>query len=154
MITHKTGNIFSTNCEYLVNPVNCVGIMGAGLALLFKKKYPLMFTQYVNDCNNNIYKPGSVYLYKGLDGNIINFTTKKHYKDPSWILYIENGLKDFINKYNEWNINSVAFPLLGCGLGGLDKNKVIPVMKKYLDPLDIRIEIWEFETIKTRKCCS
>ena len=144
----KTGNIFESKMQTLVNPVNCVGVMGAGLALEFKRKYPDMFTFYQNAC---IHKPvpplldtGNPVLYVSHDENtrIVLFPTKNHWKDPSKIEYIEKGLDAFVFKYREWGITSVAFPALGCGYGGLEWNQVRSLMVEKLRALPIPIEIY------------
>ena len=125
MIIFKQGNIFDSKCETLVNPINCVGVMGKRLALAFKNKFPKMYEVYRKDCSLNKIKVGKVYPYYE-DGNIrvLNFPTKVHWKTNSKIQYIEKGLEFFVNNYEKYGIKSIAFPLLGCGNGGLDWIKV------------------------------
>jgi len=142
MIEFKTGNIFSSTAQTLVNPVNCKGIMGAGLALEMKKRYPKMFTSYKNICNKNLLEPGKLQLWKG-EQWILNFPTKNHWKDSSKIEYIELGLDKLIESYKAKGITSIAFPKLGAGLGGLEWEKVRDLMIKKLNHLDIKIEIYE-----------
>lgn len=140
MITYKTGDIFSSSCDILVNPVNCVGVMGKGLALSFKKRDPEMFISYKEFCDQNLILPGILYL----KNNVLNFPTKKHWRDPSTLKYIELGLDKFIKSFEIKNIRSIAFPRLGCDNGGLVWSDVEPLMLKYLENLNIDIEIWEF----------
>ena len=142
MIIRKTGNIFDSKCEILVNPVNCVGIMGAGLAKQFKTKYPEMFKQYEENCNLNLLKIGS-YLY--WNNKILNFVTKEHWRDNSNMSSISEGLKNFVESeyVKQGNIKSIAFPMLGCGLGGLRKHMVYELMIKILSKANIAtIEIY------------
>jgi O-acetyl-ADP-ribose deacetylase (regulator of RNase III) len=124
MIKFKSGNIFQEEVEAIVNTVNCVGVMGRGLALQFKKKFPDNFKSYKQACKTNSIKLGSVFVYD--TGQIIgpkyiiNFPTKNHWRENSKLSEIDRGLdslKDFII---EQKIRSISIPPLGCGLGGLD----------------------------------
>lgn len=145
MIKYVNGDIFNSIAQALVNPVNTKGIMGGGLALAFKEKYPKMFEQYKIDCENKIIVVGKLHwFYNTSDGKIIiNFPTKNHWKEKSKIEYIERGLEYFIKYYKEIGIKSVAFPKLGCGLGGLDwDNEVKPLMEKFLSNLEIEVYIY------------
>lgn len=143
MITIKLGNLFESKSATLVNTVNCVGIMGKGIALDFKKKYPDMYKEYLDMCKNKQITPGQPYLYQDLFGSsIINFPTKDHWKSPSKLSYIVNGLKWFVDNYEELGITSVSFPPLGCGNGGLTWELVGPIMYKMLKDLPISIEMY------------
>ena len=135
-------NIFETNCSTIVNPVNCIGVMGKGLALEIKNKYPLVFDKYKEVCKRNMLKPGLLHIVKTEHVTILNFPTKKHWKDNSQLQWIEDGLAKFVESYKERGIKSIAFPPLGCGNGGLDWREVKPLMVKYLDNLEIKIEIY------------
>lgn len=139
----KIGNIFESNAKTLVNTVNCVGVMGKGIALEFKKRFPGMFEEYVRLCNNHEVKPGKPYYYSDLLGpSVINFPTKDHWRSPSKLSYIEEGLDWFRNNYASLGVTSIAFPPLGCGNGGLDWETVGPVMYMKLADLPIDIEIY------------
>lgn len=139
----KIGNIFESNTQTLVNTVNCVGVMGKGIALDFKNKYPEMFREYVQLCANNQVKPGVPYYYSDLLGtSIINFPTKDHWRSPSKLSYIKKGLEWIRNNYQQLGITSIAFPPLGCGNGGLPWSTVGPLMYKMLSDLPIDIEIY------------
>lgn len=139
----KIGNIFDSHCTTLVNTVNCVGVMGKGIALEFKKRYPAMFEDYRILCRQKKLKPGHPYLYSDLSGvSILNFPTKDHWKSPSKFSYIEEGLTWFRDNYQALGITSIAFPPLGCGNGGLRWEDVGPEMYQKLKDLPIEIEIY------------
>ena len=135
--------IFDSTAQTLVNTINCVGVMGKGLALEFKNRYPAMFDKYKSFCDKGVFKPGVLWIYKAEDGKwILNFPTKVDWRNPSELSYIEEGLKKFVEIWKEKGITSIAFPLLGCTNGGLDPNIVIPLMEKYLNQcegLDVTI---------------
>ncbi|HEC87952.1 MAG TPA: hypothetical protein ENI52_01395 [Thermoplasmata archaeon] len=136
-------DIFESKADAIVNTVNCKGVMGKGLALQFKKKYPQMFNEYKKKCGKGEIKIGVLDTYKAEDGRlIVNFPTKYDWRNKSRIEYIEAGLKYFVEHHKEWGIKSVAFPQLGCGEGGLEWNTVKKIMEKYLNNLDIDIEIY------------
>lgn len=130
----KGKTIFDATTQTVVNTVNCVGVMGKGLALEFKNRYPAMFDKYKSFCDKGAFKPGVLWIYKADDGKwILNFPTKVDWRNPSKIEYIEDGLKKFVEIWKEKGITSIAFPLLGCKNGGLNANEVIPIMEKYLN---------------------
>ncbi|MDO9326363.1 MAG: macro domain-containing protein [Methanoregula sp.] len=138
-------NIFNSRTETLVNTVNCVGIMGKGLAKEFKKHFPEMYDEYRIRCENNEIKPGQPYVWKNKTGRIsvLNFPTKDHWKGKSRLEWIEYGLKFFCENYHNWDIKSIAFPALGCSNGGLDWEDVEPLMIRHLQKIhDITIEIY------------
>ena len=135
-------DIFKSDAQALVNTVNCVGVMGKGLAKEFKKRYPEMFKDYRKKCENNQLKIGKLHLFKTLDHLIINFPTKIHWKHYSRLEWIEAGLQRFVKDYKNWNIESVAFPQLGTSHGRLDWVDVKPLMEEYLNPLEIKVEIY------------
>ena len=143
MVKVVKGTIFDSDAQTLVNTINCVGVMGKGLALEFKNRYPSMFDKYKSFCDKGVFKPGVLWIYKADDGKwILNFPTKVDWKDPSKEEYIEEGLKKFVEIWSEKGITSIAFPLLGCKNGGLDPDDIIPLMKKYLkkcEGLDVTI---------------
>ncbi|HPB18254.1 MAG TPA: macro domain-containing protein [Candidatus Cloacimonas sp.] len=143
MIKVLTGDILSSSMQTKVNTVNCVGVMGKGIAKLFKLQYPEMYEDYVERCKAGEVQEGIPYLYKDIFGNqILNFPTKKHWKDLSNLAIISKGLDFFIQHYHDWDINSIAFPPLGCGNGGLLWQQVGPVMYQKLSQIDIPVEIY------------
>ena len=137
------GNIFDSNAKTLVNTINCVGVMGKGIALEFKKRYPLMYKEYVILCKMNRVKPGVPYYYNDLTGaSVINFPTKDNWRSPSKLSYIIDGLDWFVSNYKELGITSIAFPPLGCGNGGLSWELIGPIMYNKLKDLPIDITIY------------
>lgn len=138
----KIGNIFDSTCSTIVNTVNCVGVMGKGIALEFKKKYPEMFMEYVIKCDRGEVKPGTPYFYQDNEISILNFPTKDHWRSPSRLSYVIDGLNWFVENYEKYGIDSIAFPPLGCGNGGLNWNVVGPIMYQKLSKLPIYIEIY------------
>lgn len=133
------GNILESKCKFLVNPVNCAGVMGKGLAAQFKKKFPDMFHDYRLACNEKSLKPGGIHRY----GNIINVATKDHWKAASRIEYIREFLICLRNFLTENPNTSVAIPALGCGCGELEWTEVKKLMEFYLRELPSKIEIYE-----------
>lgn len=137
------GNLFESKAKTLVNTINCVGVMGKGIALEFKKRFPDMFDEYVAMCESGIVQPGKPYVYQDLNGtSILNFPTKDHWRSPSTLSYIVSGLTWFTEHYSEYGITSIAFPPLGCGNGGLTWDVVGPVMYDHLKDLPIEIEVY------------
>jgi len=137
------GNLFEGNAKTIVNTVNCVGVMGKGIAQEFKARYPAMYKDYVNRCEAGRVLPGVPYLYSDMFGtSILNFPTKKHWRSPSRLEDIIHGLDVFIEKHKQWGIESIAFPPLGCGNGGLEWEVVGPIMYQKMLPLDINVEIY------------
>lgn len=124
------GDIFNQNAETLVNPVNCVGVMGAGLAKQFKRKYPAAHKGYLVDCHNGKLEIGHPLVYKEKNKNIVCFPTKNTWQSISRLEYIEAGLP-YLQAIGVWS-KSIAIPALGCGLGCLHKNNVIPLIVQYM----------------------
>jgi len=147
MIKETIGDILKADVEALVNPVNCVGIMGAGLALQFKQMFNENYIEYKKACSEDKVFPGNVLTYiTWLDNPkyIINFPTKRHWRDMSTLSDIDAGLVSLTNEIWLRGIKSIAIPKLGCGLGGLDWRIVKPLIIKHLSHLDdIRIIIYE-----------
>lgn len=139
----KIGNIFESKATTLVNTINCVGVMGKGIALEFKKRFPNMYDEYVAMCEAGLIRPGKPYVYQDFYGtSILNFPTKDHWRSPSKLSYIISGLDWFEEHYHEYGITSIAFPPLGCGNGGLTWEIVGPIMYDHLKDLPINIEIY------------
>ena len=146
-ITILNGNIFNTKAQTIVNTVNCIGVMGKGIALVFKLRYPLMFDLYKQYCEAHLISIGKLWLFKGVESApwVLNFPTKTHWKLPSEYDYIRQGLQKFVETYKEKGITSVAFPLLGASNGGLDKDVVMDIMIDYLSRCDIPVEIYQYD---------
>lgn len=141
MLNYTQTTVFNTNAQTLVNTVNCVGVMGAGLALEFKLRYPEMEKDYIYRCKKKEVKLGKPYLYREYEKPwILNFPTKDNWRNPSKIESIQEGLEYFANNYKRGGITSIAFPKLGCSHGGLSWKEVSPLMEKYLSGLNL--EVW------------
>lgn len=146
MITYVVGDIFQSPAQVLTNPVNCVGVMGKGLALEFKNRYPDLFTDYKARCNRNEVRLGVPYLWENDYGQVLNFPTKGDWKENSVLQNIERGLKYLAENYQRMGIQSLAMPPLGCGLGGLKWSEVFPIIEKYLKDIpDIEVYVYESE---------
>lgn len=148
MIEYKAGDILHEQADAIVNTVNCVGIMGRGIALQFKKAYPQNFKAYAAACSRDEVQPGKMFVYKtdALTSPrfIINFPTKRHWKGKSRIEDIDAGLSDLLRVIRERGIASIAIPPLGAGLGGLDWNVVRPLIANALSQLpDVRVIVFE-----------
>lgn len=145
MIKYVRGDLLKSPAQVLVNTVNTVGVMGAGIALQFKEQYPEMFQKYQLLCKKKLLDIGKLYLWKPTNTSskeILLFPTKKHWLNLSELNWIEAGLQKFVENYERLNIKSIAFPKLGCGNGGLSWHDVKPVMEKYLEPLPIKIYVY------------
>ena len=144
MITYKTGDIFKSSAQVITNTVNCVGVMGKGLALAYKKKYPEMFQDYKAKCDKGELSPTEPYLWENDKVQILNFPTKRHWKQDSLLSDVEAGLKYLANNYAQKGISSLALPPLGCGLGGLNWSDVKNLINKYLGPIeDLDVYVYE-----------
>ncbi|MGQ9647676.1 MAG: type II toxin-antitoxin system antitoxin DNA ADP-ribosyl glycohydrolase DarG [Thermodesulfobacteriota bacterium] len=143
MVKVLTGDILDSKAQTLVNTVNCVGIMGKGIALKFKERFPDMFNDYVERCNRNEVRLGKPYLFKRLTPPwILNFPTKGHWRSVSRIEDIIKGLRYLLQHYKEWGIMSLAAPPLGCGQGQLEWKIVGPTLYRHLNQLDIPVELY------------
>lgn len=138
------GNIFTTKCQTIVNTVNCFGVMGAGIALECKYRYPLMNERYAELCKNQLLHIGNLFLYKTDKKWILNFPTKNHWKFPSKKEYLEKGLQKFVDTYESKGITSIAFPLLGASHGGLSPEDSFQIMEEYLKDVSIPVEIYKY----------
>lgn len=139
------GNIFTSDSQAIVNTINCVGVMGAGIALECRLRYPEMFKKYVALCNEKKIEIGLLWIYKSDRHWVVNFPTKRHWKHPSKEKYLHAGLNKFVNSYRDKGIKSIAFPLLGADKGGIDKDKSLSIMRSHLDGLDIDVEIYLYD---------
>jgi len=143
MIQYIKGDIFQSSMQTLVNPVNTVGVMGAGLAKEFAKKYPEMEEEYKSYCAAYDFKIGKLLIYHYSPHRwILNFPTKGHWYNKSQLVYIDEGLDTFVLTYKYHGIESIAFPKLGCGLGGLAWPDVQLLFEKYLDLMGIPVEVY------------
>ena len=143
MVKVLVGDIFKSGMQTLTNTVNCVGVMGKGIALEFKKRFPDMFVDYEDRCKRKEVKLGRPYVYGRLiPPSILLFPTKDHWRSVSSLSAIEEGLVYLKSNYKSWGIESIAVPPLGCGLGELEWNIVGPTLYKHLKNLEIPVELY------------
>lgn len=142
MIKYVKGDIFDSPSKIIVDTVNTVGVMGKGIALEYKKRYPEMFVKYNDLCKKKLLDIGNLYLWKESDKWILLFPTKAHWRNPSKLEYIEKGLMKFADNWDKLGADSIAFPRLGCGNGGLDWIEVKPLMEKYLNRIPMQILVY------------
>jgi O-acetyl-ADP-ribose deacetylase (regulator of RNase III)/uncharacterized protein YwgA len=136
------GDLLKSNMHALVNTVNTVGVMGKGVALAFKKRYPDMYQDYVRRCERGEVRLGEPYVYRADDHLIVNFPTKEHWRSVSRLQDIVDGLDYLERHYKEWQIKSLAVPPLGCGNGQLEWRVVGPILLRHLKRLDIPVELY------------
>lgn len=154
MLKHVTGNIFDSERHTIVNAVNCVGVMGAGIALEYRLRYPEMFEKYQQFCENKLLDIGKLWIYKAdADRWILNLPTKKDWKHPTKEEYLHKGLAKFVDEYKSKGIESVAFPLLGSDKGGLGHEKSVSILEEYLSDLDIPVDIYHYDPNATDLLC-
>ena len=147
-MTYKelSGNIFNSKADTLVNTVNCVGVMGKGIALEFRRRYPEMFEEYKRICHKHQLKPGQILLYRKQTPWVLNFAIKDHWRFPSKIEWIEICLDKFAKNYQPMGIKSVAFPWMGAMNGGIPLEQIKAITRKYLSDLpDISVEVYDFD---------
>lgn len=143
MVTVLIGDLFESRAQTLVNTVNCVGIMGKGLALQFKQRFPEMFEDYASRCRHHQVKLGEPYLYRRLiEPWILNFPTKDHWRSVARLSDILQGLEHLQNHCREWGITSLAVPPLGCGEGRLEWRVVGPTLYRRLSEMDVAVELY------------
>lgn len=143
LVNVRQGDLFGSDAQTLINTVNCVGVMGKGIALEFRKRYPAMYQDYMKRCRRGDVKLGRPYLYRDLmTPPIINFPTKQHWRSVSRLEDIVDGLEYLESHAHEWQIESLAVPPLGCGNGGLEWSVVGPTLYRYLSRLGIPVELY------------
>ena len=148
MIEYKTGDIFLEEADALVNSVNCVGVMGRGIALQFKRTFPDNFKAYADACKRSEVQPGRMFVYETgqltLPRYIINFPTKRHWRGKSRMEDITAGLSALAQEIQERKIRSVALPALGSALGGLEWRRVRDGIEAALRDIDgLRVVVFE-----------
>jgi O-acetyl-ADP-ribose deacetylase (regulator of RNase III) len=142
MLVYVDSDLFTSPAQTLVNTVNTVGVMGKGIAKTFKQIYPEMFRVYQEHCERGSQTPGALLLFKTNHKWILNFPTKRDWRNKSRLEDIELGLASFVESYQEHGIESAAFPQLGCGNGELDwERQVRPLMEHYLSGIGIDIYV-------------
>lgn len=157
MIELTSGDILKDEAEAIVNTVNCVGVMGRGIALQFKNAWPENFKAYAAACARKEVQPGRMCIFETgqltTPRYIVNFPTKRHWRGNSRIEDIELGLAALASDIKTHGIRSIAIPPLGSGLGGLNWEDVRPLIEKHLAPLtDVTVRIYEpLEALQTKK---
>ncbi len=151
MIHYATKPLFSSAADALVNPVNCSGYLGKGLALEFKRRFPECVEPYNAACSAGWLRPGRVIFIRLLVNpvfknfqdrpGIILFPTKDNWRQRSKLEWIEEGVTDLVRQYRFWGVSSIAMPQIGCGLGGLDWSAVKPILERALmkEPIDVEV---------------
>lgn len=147
VIRYTQGDILSSDAEALVNTVNCVGVMGRGIALHFKNAYPANFKAYAVACKRNEMKPGRMFVFETDQLSphwIVNFPTKRHWRNKSRIEDIESGMDALVSEIRKRNIRSIAIPALGSGLGGLNWQQVKPIIERGMEKVpNVRAVVYE-----------
>lgn len=137
------GDLFASDAQTIANTVNCVGVMGKGVALEFKKRFPRMARDYEARCSRGEVRLGEPYIYEDQsDRRILNFPTKGHWRSASRFSDIEHGLDYLATHIEEWGITSLALPPLGCGNGGLAWSEIGPLIYSKLQALPINVEVY------------
>lgn len=155
MINYTTGDMFASSAYALVNTVNTVGVMGKGVALRCKELFPSNFFEYKRACKEGVLTTGRMLVCRDSNADlgerlIINFPTKKHWRNPSEYIYVEEGLKALRKVIIDEGIMEIAIPPLGCGNGGLDWNLVKPMIENALSDLkDVNIIVYEPNSLYT-----
>jgi O-acetyl-ADP-ribose deacetylase (regulator of RNase III) len=147
------GSVLDSSAQTLVNTVNCVGVMGKGIALQFRKRFPDMYEDYVARCEQGEVRLGVPYLFNPRDEQlnlfgsdrrpwVLNFPTKRHWRARSRLEDIVEGLRYLEQHYAEWGIQSLAVPPLGCGNGRLEWKEVGPILHSYFGRFDIPVTVY------------
>ena len=144
--TEHRGSLFEAPVACIVNPVNCQGVMGKGLALEFKQRFPDVFRDYERMCQRNELKPGVLHTYQLSDGKwVVNFPTKTFWRQPSKLQYVQAGLPALVEFVMMNAVGSIAIPALGCGLGGLSWPSVKREIEVAFDVIPSgNVNVWLF----------
>ena len=147
MISESQANITDADCEGIVNTVNCVGVMGGGVAKAIREKYPWCFSPYRDACESNLLQPGGLFIVQlRVTPNIkypqiINMATKNHWRGKSRLEWVDRGLENLSTHLSSAKLSTIAIPRPGCGLGGLNWADVKPLIEKHLGKLECEIII-------------
>lgn len=140
------GNIFNSSADAVVNTVNCVGAMGKGIALEFRRRFPSMFEQYQQLCEKKFFKPGHIWPYTAMRPKVLNFAIKNDWRFPSRVEWIDQCLVKFLDHRHRLEIASVAFPWMGAMNGGIPLGTIKSLMRKRLSGIrDLDVEVYDFD---------
>lgn len=147
-LQYSNSDIFESDCEAWVNPVNCEGVMGKGLALGFKTRFPHMFAAYKRECELDKIKIGICHVYTEPSPAkpphfVVNFPTKCSWREPSKLEWIRDGLEDLEAAVQYYEMKSLALPILGAGLGKLNRNEVIPLIEQFAQNVSARVVLYQ-----------
>lgn len=150
MLKFIEGDLFDQPADIRINTVNCVGVMGKGVALAFKERYPLMFDDYRKACNRGEVQPGRLHTWDSPEGTtVVNFPTKRHWRQKSRYDDVEDGLRALHDYLKNRGTVRVTLPALGCGHGGLDWDRVLELIRDHLS--DLEAEIYVFGPSASRR---
>lgn len=142
-IRYVRGDLLQSEAEALVNAVNCVGVMGKGIAFAFKEAYPEVFQEYARKCRNGELKPGNIWARKAGEKWVVHACTKGHWRERSRYTYVVDCARYIDLFVRAARIKSIAVPALGCGNGGLSWAQVKPILEESLGELRADVEIYE-----------
>ena len=155
MLTFTSGDMFAVPARVRINTVNCVGVMGKGVALAFKQRYPTMFDYYRRECQAGLVQPGKLLVWQdsevlpSLAETVVNFPTKRHWRDDSRLEDIISGLEALRTFLETRDTDVVTVPALGCGHGGLDWRIVRPIVESSL--ADLKADIRVYSPLDSRR---
>lgn len=144
MITEVRGCLFRSDAQALINTVNCVGPMGRGIALEFKRRYPEMYASYRSVCGRGLLRPGMILPYTKADRLILNFAVKDHCRNPSSHAWVEDCLRRFVDNHERLGVTSVALPRLGAENGWIPWEPTYELIYRYLGDLPVAVELVHF----------
>ena len=140
------GNIFNSSAEALVNTVNCVGAMGKGIALEFRRRFPTMFEEYQQLCERHLMRPGQIWPCKRSKPMVLNFAIKNDWHFPSRVEWIQECLTKFVANRDRLGITSVAFPWMGAMNGGIPIDTIKALMRQHLEDIPgLDVEVYDFD---------
>jgi len=141
MIHYVTGDLLKSDAEVLVNTVNCVGVMGKGVALQFKNQFPDLYRAYHTACANGDIEVGRIWAWYG-PKTVACMPTKDHWRDGSRVVWVRNGLESLRDFLIQGGYKSVAMPKPGCGNGGLNWAEINTLVQEILGPIDCHIVVY------------
>lgn len=141
-VTFRSGDLFDTELTHLGHGVNVVGVMGAGIAVSFRERYPEMYEDYQEACRENRIQPGSVFPYSEGGDRIYNIASQDKPGAHARLEWLRSGLDAALAVVAEYGGEGIAIPRIGCGIGGLDWDNVLPIIEELSDKHDVTVEVW------------